>query len=127
MSTLPTPCSPSACLTGVVQASVSAALGSCSASSDTGRTPAIAVKASRPSVMYSGLAGIVRRTERPSSLIAFVLPDARLLLTRRNRPGCRRSTRVRILVRLRALAEAQRQIEPGLPALNGEVRHLAGA
>src|SRR3954447_21848096 len=77
--------------------------------------------------MYSGLAGIVRRTERPSSLIALVLPDARPLLTRRNRPGGRRSTRVGILVRLRALAEAQRQVEPRLSALDGEVRHLARA
>src|SRR5689334_23230535 len=109
MSTLP-PFSPYACLTELVHASVSASLRSCSVSSETGRTPAIAVRASRPRVMYSGLAGMVRRTERPSSLMGDALPTRGALLTRRNRRRSRRRSRVRILVvRFRALAEADRQ------------------
>ena len=53
---------PYACLTEFVHASVKASFRSCSVSSETGRTPAIAVSASRPRVMYSALAGIVSRT-----------------------------------------------------------------
>src|SRR6478609_5553299 len=126
MSTLPTPFSPYACLTEFVQASVSASLRSCRASSETGRTPAIAVRARRPSVMYSAFAGMVSRTERPSSLMTGSFPK-RVVLTRRNRRGCRRRPRVRILVRLRALAETERQVDAGVPALDCEVGYLTRA
>src|ERR1700755_425283 len=126
MSTLPTPSSPYACLTEFVQASVRASLRSCSASSETGRTPAIAVRARRPRVMYSGFAGIVSLTERPSSLITGLLPGAERSLTRRNPVSGRRMTRVRILVRLRALAETQLQVELRVAAPDGGGSELPG-
>src|SRR5689334_9583199 len=126
MSTLP-PSSPYACLTEFVHASVSASLRSCSVSSDNGRTPAIAVSASLPSVMYSGLAGIVRRTERPSSLIPLNVPRARPLLTRRCRTARRRRSRARILLGLGPFAETERQVEPPPPALDREPHDLARA
>ena len=105
-------------LTEFVQASVSASLRSWRVSSSNGRTPAIALSASLPSVMYSARAGIVRRTKRPSSLIPLIVPLERPLVTRRNPRAGRRRSRVGILVRLGALAEAEREHEPRLPALD---------
>src|SRR6186713_1661449 len=87
----------------------------------------MAVSASRPSVMYSGRAGMVRRTERPSSLMVFVVPPGSLLLTRRNADADRRRSRVRILLALGALAQAQGELEPAAAALDREVGDLARA
>src|SRR4029079_5554691 len=98
-----------------------------SASPPTGRTPAIAVRASRPRVMYSGFAGIVSRTDRPSSFITSLVPGGEPSVTRRNRVSRHRQTWVRILVRLRPLTEAQRQVEPGVAALDREVGDLTRA
>src|SRR5215213_2296924 len=125
MSTLPPPFSSYACLTELVQASVSASFKSCSVSSESGRTPAIALRARRPSVMYSARAGMVRRTERHSSLIAIGFPTATRLLTRRSRSASRRSTRVRILVALVPAAEPERQLESRVATFDGEAHRFA--
>src|SRR5215210_76669 len=125
MSTVPTPPPSYACLTELVQASVRASLRSCRVSSERGRTPAIAVRARRPSVMYSGRAGIVRRTERPSSLIATPFPMRRRALTREGVAGRRRRSRVRRLAgRLGPLAEPNAHVTPRRAALDREARDL---
>src|SRR5205814_2062057 len=82
--------------------------------------------ASRPSVMYSGRAGIVSRTERGSALISVPLPGAVVVVTQRNpQIFAEREGFVLPAARRRPFAEAHLDVPAMVAAIDGETGHIA--
>src|SRR5919201_1530386 len=102
--------------TEFVQASVSASFRSLSVSSDSGRTRAIAVSASRTSVMYSALAGMVRRTDRSSATIERLIPP----------PSTRLTCAIDLAGVSGAFGEVESRVPPLVAADVGDIHGLSG-